>query len=226
MAGQAIGCATNCRRQMPYSVCVDKHEQQETAPPLTTESLSVAVVMRREAVQGAMAQWEPWRWVLADVLPMADLPPVLQEQAVPVCIEADNAPVNAHIEHWLFPSYTVNLHRDDAEGLYLNLDSPRPCFWVLWRLPELQDSSALPKPLVVTLSYHDAGRWLDAQERVDQVPAPAEVVAWMARFAVAHYQPEPKRRQRPSSFQPLTDRFGQPARISVEKKRGAGGSGG
>ena len=29
-------------------------------------------------------------------------------------------------------------------------------------------------PQIVTLSYHEAGRWLDAQERVDQVPAPEE----------------------------------------------------
>jgi hypothetical protein len=69
----------------------------------------------------------------------------------------------------------------------------------------------------VTLSYHDAGRWLDAQERVDQVAAADEVVDWLSAFVDATYQPEPKRRKRPDSFKPLTDRFGQPVRISTEK---------
>lgn len=31
--------------------------------------IRVAVLMRREPVQGAMARWQPWRWVLADVVP-------------------------------------------------------------------------------------------------------------------------------------------------------------
>jgi hypothetical protein len=32
-----------------------------------------------------------------------------------------------------------------------------------------------------------------------------------------HYVPETKRRKRPESFKPLTDRFGQPARVSTDK---------
>jgi hypothetical protein len=29
--------------------------------------IDVAVLMRREAVQGPMSRWQAWRWVLADV---------------------------------------------------------------------------------------------------------------------------------------------------------------
>jgi hypothetical protein len=84
----------------------------------------------------------------------------------------------------------------------------------------------IPRPWAVSLSYYDAGRWLDAQENVDQVPAPAEVLAWLNAFVNVHYQVEPKRRRRPESFRPLTDRFGQPASISTDKKIGGGqGSG-
>jgi len=67
----------------------------------------------------------------------------------------------------------------------------------------------------VSLSYHDAGRWLDAQEQVEQVPAPQEVVAWMTAFAQEHWEVEPKRRKRPDSFKPLQDRFGNPASVST-----------
>lgn len=34
----------------------------------------------------------------------------------------------------------------------------------------------VPGPQIVTLSYHDAGRWLDAQETVKQGPAPPDLV--------------------------------------------------
>ena len=83
----------------------------------------------------------------------------------------------------------------------------------------------IARPEVVTLSYHDAGRWLDAQESVEQVPAPAQVIEWMMAFVQAHYVQEPKRRKRPESFRTLTDRFGNPASVTTEKKRGGGQEG-
>lgn len=193
----------------------------------------VGVVMRREKVAGPMSRWQSWRWLLADVVPQEQLPPLPPlanapghpSSAIPIELDApaDGEPAAAQTaEHWLFPHFPVTLYRDDAEGYYLNLNSPQPCFWVMWRLPEGGADDALPEPQVVTLSYHDAGRWLDAQERVDQIPAPPEVVAWLTEFVNTHYQPEPKRRKRPDSFQPLTDRFGQPASISTGERRGPG----
>ena len=80
-------------------------------------------------------------------------------------------------------------------------------------------------PQIVTLSYHDAGRWLDAQETVEQVPAPSGVVQWLQHFVDEHHVLEAKRRQRPQSFKPLLDRFGNPARVSTGKKSGGGGNG-
>ena len=75
-------------------------------------------------------------------------------------------------------------------------------------------------PTMVSFSYHDAGRWLDAQESVDQVPAPQEVLAWMSEFAQTHWMAEGKKRQRPESFRGLQDRFGNPARVSTVKSGG------
>jgi hypothetical protein len=87
------------------------------------------------------------------------------------------------------------------------------------------DAEPIARPEMVTLSYHDAGRWLDAQETVEQVPAPAEVVEWMRAFIAAHYVPEPKKRKRPESFRALEDRFGNPASVSTSDKRRGGGGG-
>jgi hypothetical protein len=178
-------------------------------------SVDVAVVMRKERITGAMSRWQTWRWVLSEVL--------LQEDGFSG--EPRRLFKNEDEERWLYPGFRVELFRDDAEGYYLNVSTPAPCWFVLWRMEEeatLADEP-LARPTMVTLSYHDAGRWLDAQETVEQVPAPADVIAWMSAFAEEHYVIEPKRRKRPESFKPLTDRFGNPASITAEKKFGGEG---
>jgi len=198
-----------------------------SAPTRQRPVIEVDVVMRREPVQGPMARWQAWRWVLADVMLHAapDEAALLEPDEVhePQAVEPiDAGPVSEGSQHWLHPRFRVELFRDDAEGYFLNLDSPRPCFWVMWRADEgrLLDGEPMAVPQVATVSYHDAGRWLDAQERVDQVPAPPEVIDWMRAFVDATYVPEPKKRKRPDSFRPLTDRFGQPVRVSTDKRRG------
>ena len=175
-------------------------------------NLQVAVVMRRERVPGDMSRWQPWRWVLHDVLPHAE-----HFGTTPRCLRQTEDE-----QIWLHPGFTVELFKDDAEGYYLNATSPAPCWFVLWRMeeePRISDE-VMAVPAMVSLSYHDAGRWLDAQENVDQVPAPQEVVAWMRDFMDQHLVIEAKRRKRPDSFRPLQDRFGNPVSVSTEKRRG------
>jgi hypothetical protein len=175
-------------------------------------SIEVAVVMRRERIDN---RWQPWRWVLADVVPQE--PGFGAEARLLYKSDAE--------ERWLHPGFSVELFRDDAEGYFLNATTPAPCWFVLWRMEEAgPDGEAMPRPVMVSLSYHDAGRWLDAQETVEQVPAPAHVVEWMRAFIDEHYVIEPKKRKRPESFKPLQDRFGNPASVSTEKKFGGGGN--
>lgn len=173
--------------------------------------MQVAVIMRRERLAN---RWQPWRWSLEAVVPHE---PAFG--AEPRLLVQDDSG-----ERWLHPGFTVELFRDDAEGYYLNVTTPAPCWFVLWRMEEEPGlaSEPIPRPVVVTLSYHDAGRWLDAQETVEQVPAPAEVIEWVRAFVDEHYVPEPRKRRRPQSFQPLQDRFGNPASVTTEKKFGGG----
>ena len=177
-------------------------------------SIDVAVIMRRERIDN---RWQPWRWALADVVPNE---PGFGTQPRLLFLGADE-------ERWLHPAMPVELFRDDAEGYYLNVTTPAPCWFVLWRMEEQATIAADPiaRPVMVSLSYHDAGRWLDAQETVEQVPAPPHVVEWVRAFADEHYTVEPKRRIRPQSFRGLQDRFGNPASVSTGKKFGGGGDG-
>ncbi len=162
--------------------------------------------MRRVPNTGAASRWESHRWELASVMPV-DEP--LQPLAT------DNLLVRG--------PFDVTLFKDDAQGYRLNADSPAPCWFVMWRM---ESGDEHPDVQAVSLSYHDAGRWLDSQERVDQVPAPQEVVLTIREFADAHDIPDVKRRKRPDSFKLLTDRFGKPAAVSTMKTFGAQQHGG
>lgn len=176
--------------------------------------IEVAVVMRRERLAN---RWQPWRWTLADVVPNE---PAFGSEPRMLLKGEDE-------ERWLHPAFTVELFRDDAEGYWLNLTTAAPAWFVLWRMDEeatLADEP-IPRPAAVSLSYHDAGRWLDAQEMVEQVPAPAEVIDWLREFTEANYVPEPRKRSRPQSFQRLEDRFGNPASVTTQKKFGGGHDG-
>ena len=50
--------------------------------------------------------------------------------------------------------------------------------------------------MTVTASYNEAARMLDGGELVDAVPMPPEILAWVAPFVAANYQPEPRRKVR------------------------------
>jgi hypothetical protein len=181
----------------------------ETDAGLRRPFVAVAVVMRRERIDN---RWQPWRWSLSEIIPHED-----GFGSLPRLLLKDDAE-----ERWLHPGFKVELFSDDAEGYHLNLTTPQPCFWVVWRMeeePAISDE-CIAVPQIVTLSYHDAGRWLDAQETVEQVPAPLEVLLWLQTFVDAQHVEVFKRRKRPESFKSLQDRFGNPARVSTEKPGG------
>ena len=134
------------------------------------------------------SQWEDWRFRVAEVTldtgGFGSEPRLLRD-------DGDTA-------QWLYPGLQVALYRDEAEGYYLNLSTAQPVWFVMWRVSDEDPSKAWPEQ--VTLSYHEAGRLLDAQERVDNLPLPAEVAVWLQAFVDLHYRPEPKKRRRPASF--------------------------
>lgn len=130
--------------------------------------------------------WQPTAWRLADIAP-------LDPAAVPV----GETPL------------AIGLHRDEAVGYYLNATSGDPSIFVLWRLDD-----GRPSALAVTLSYDEAGRWMDAGEAVDRLPMPPEMFAWLDEYVRLHYRPEQRRKRqthRPSflgrdEFQRMAER--------------------
>lgn len=147
--------------------------------------LHVAVLIEEQRQPNA---WEAWRFRIDDVVSDEG-----QFGAAPRLLRDDGRNLLR-----LHPGLEVVLHRDEAEGYYLNLTSGAPVWFVMWRRDDEEPPRAWPEQ--VTLSYNEAGRMLDAQERVDNVPLPAQYVQWLHTFTQAHYRPEPKQRSRPPSF--------------------------
>jgi hypothetical protein len=88
---------------------------------------------------------------------------------------------------WLFGGMQLRLYSDEAENYLLNVTAPEPRVFVMWRLEE-----ELARPALLTVSYGEAARMMDADERVDGVPMPADILAWVSEFARQHYRPPEK----------------------------------
>lgn len=93
----------------------------------------------------------------------------------------------------LHPGFVLALYRDEVEGHYLNVSSPEPRVFVQWR--EHEDNA---RPAFVTVSYNEAARWMDSNEKVDGVAMPPEIFAWAGAFVEQFYRPEPKKMRKRS----------------------------
>ncbi|MDP1537877.1 MAG: DUF3305 domain-containing protein [Burkholderiales bacterium] len=134
-----------------------------------------AVIMVRLALTN---RWASEKWEAKGVVP--DLDP---GAAPRVILER---PESTQI---LFSGLQIALQRDEAEGYYMNITSPQPKVFVLWRMQE-----TLAEPQLLTVSYNEGARWLDSGESVDGVPLPVELVPWLARYCDQHYRPEPRKK--------------------------------
>ncbi len=142
---------------------------------MATSAYPIAVIMQRIALANP---WTQHAWEAKGVVP--DIFPAGAEKRV-IVRDADH-------EQVVFPGLRLTLVRDEAEGYYLNLTSPKPKVFVLWRMRE---DEACPE--MVTVSYHEGARWADSGENVDGVALPAEFVPWIGEFVEANYHPEPRR---------------------------------
>ena len=148
---------------------------------LERPSQRLSVILERRAIE---SRWQSHEWALGGVLPDAggdarvveDTPALLRR---------------------LHPGLEVTLYRDEAEGYFLNASSEEPSAFVSIRTPE---EGGDPYPFQVTLSYNEAARWMDSNERVERTPIWPALASWLSDYVAANYKPEPKKRRKPRSF--------------------------
>jgi hypothetical protein len=146
-----------------------------------TRSYALAIIMERTALTN---RWVSEKWEAKGIIGDNDSPGMPPR----VILQRDG------LTQVLHPGHHLSLKRDEAEGYFLNLTSPQPKVFVLWRWV---DDTARPER--ITVSYGEGTRWADSGEQVDGVPLPAELVPWIAEFVEAHYRPEPPKKKRYAS---------------------------
>jgi ribosomal protein S16 len=153
---------------------------------LQKPSYNIAVVMQRRPAHSRWADvvWEPHGVV-----------PGYAGTGRKLLVEHDR------VAQWLHPGFTLQLHRDETEGYYLNVVGREPRVFVLWRM---EGDEGLP--VEVTVSSEEASRWLDAGHSIDGVPMPPEIYAWVGEYVEQNYRPQPQKRIKPRSFQHPKDR--------------------
>jgi len=149
---------------------------------ITAATYPVAVVMERIMLDNN--PWLPYRWEARGVI--HDIFPAGSNERI---IVRDERQLQI-----LYPGLKLRLQREEAEGYYLNLTSPEPKVFILWR-----QYDATPRPEFVTVSYNEGTRWADSGENVDGVALPPELLPWMGRFIEQHYQPEPRKQKKYAS---------------------------
>jgi hypothetical protein len=157
---------------------------------------TLAVIMQRRAITN---RWQSEAWEPSGVLVGDSLrgdPRLLVD--------------GPDLQQWLHPGFELALHRDEAEGYYLNVSTDTPKIFVLWIMDGGREGvdAARGVPLQVTASYHEASRWMDAGHTMDCVPMPSEVYAWVGEYVENNYRPEPRKRIKPRSFVHPKDRVG------------------
>lgn len=178
---------------------------------MAVERFAVAVLMARVRIQG---KWAGERWEARGVLPGT-------------IAESANAPMARTLVDGdgefqrLHAGYFIELRRDEAQGYYLNVSAQRPSAFVMWRM---QGAEAVP--LLVTASYDEGARWLDAGESVDAVPLPDELREPIARFAQAHYRPEAKRARKRDRFAVSDTKAAEDGTAHVEDNKFSGAGSG
>ena len=150
-----------------------------TAKDITAAFYPIAVIMERIMLDNN--PWLPYRWeakgVVRDIFPagLSDRIIVQDERQLQI----------------LFPGHVIRLQRYEAEGYYLNITSPQPKVFILWRMHD-----EVARPEFLTVSYNEGTRWADSGESVDGVPMPAELLPWIGEFVEQYYKPEPKKQKR------------------------------
>ena len=148
---------------------------------ITAATYPIAVVMERTKLA---SPWQSYCWeargVVRDIFPPGTSERVMQQDE----------------QRWqiLYPGLELKLMLDEAEGYYLNLTSPEPKVFVLWRFAD-----EIARPQFATVSYHEGARWMDSSENVDGVPMPVELLPWVGEFVERHYRPEPEKKKRYAS---------------------------
>ncbi len=155
-------------------------------------SMPVGIVVRRSP---SVSKWATWSWKVIAVLPGAG-PADWQ-----VMREEDG------VTEYHAATLPLELHRKETEAYRVALTMDPPSVYVVMRPAEDDSEPHDYSAFLVTASAFEAQDYLDSgEELVEQVPAPAGLVAWIRDFVDTHHvEEEFKKRRRDRKDIDLTE---------------------
>lgn len=160
-------------RQVTMVELPEGGEERPSPEPMELKR-GVAVVMERIPLKN---RWASERWEAKGVLP-----DVFGSAASPRTLYDDGSRVEI-----LYSGHELSLKFEETENYFLNLTSPEPKVFVLVR-----NDDGTPRPALISVSYGEAARWMDANETVDAVALPVDLLAWVGEFVERYFRPKPK----------------------------------
>lgn len=140
----------------------------------------VAVIIEKIRLEN---RWVSEKWEAIGVVP--DFEAAAVDRPARLIFEDENR------ARYLAGHFPLELFRDEVDNYHLNLTSPEPRVFVMWRI---EDDFA--RPTEVSLSYGEAARWLDSGEQCDGVPMPPEIADWLGDFVNTHYKPAVRKKNK------------------------------
>lgn len=138
---------------------------------------SVTAVMLK---QTSKHPWGEDVWSLAGVVP--GLSPT----------ELSKLEVQGEVHLW--PDLALKLFSLHGDSYYHNLMSEQPKIYLVCN--HNNDSSTVPKPLLMTVDYDEAASYMETGEWVFSASLPEEQCLWLERFVLTYYQPQESKKRR------------------------------
>ncbi len=151
---------------------------------MTRDSLPVGVVLERREIDNP---WQSHSWHSVEVIPGA--PPVKQWRKL------------GEGEGWTryhAATLEVELFVGETEGYRYNLSNAMPAVYVVLRPNDEGETDV--EPFLATVCPYEAQDYQEsADETVDPVPMPDDMIAWVGRFVDQHHVEVPfhKRKRKP-----------------------------
>jgi hypothetical protein len=145
----------------------------------------VAVIIEKLQLDN---RWASEKWEAIGVVPAFDAAPQGDFLRGAVDLPPRRIFADEQRQHFLAGHFPLELFRDEVDNYHLNLTSPEPRVFVMWRMEQGAEGD-FARPIEVSLSYGEAARWLDSGEQCDGVPMPPEIADWLGDFVNTHYKP-------------------------------------
>ena len=160
---------------------------------------SVRVIFERQKLQN---QWQPYRWVVHDLIPLEvkagdGTPPINDVKLERLRAETSDVETRA----LYFAEASLDLHRAEAEAYADNLASSEPAIYVVLRNNEVDedyDDGADVHLAELSLSPYSIQDIEDCgEDQVEKLPLQGPIADFVEAFVTNHFKPEPfKKRKR------------------------------